>query len=82
MTQLRHHEFRKHGIVFSSARRTGLSLHGGTAARRAKATQSSSQLARMGYEPGLATSERQRDSDQRQAAALLRKRRREIRLEW
>jgi hypothetical protein len=42
-----------------------------------------SQLARIGYNPGLASWEHQRGSEERQAAAtLLRRRRREIRLEW
>jgi hypothetical protein len=42
-----------------------------------------SQLARMHYSPGLASWENERGSDERNAAAeLLRKRRREIRLEW
>jgi len=42
-----------------------------------------SQLARMGYTPGLASWEKERGSEERNAAAaLLRRRRREIRLEW
>jgi len=42
-----------------------------------------SQLSRIGYDPGPASFEHRRDSDERlAAAALLRKRRREIRLEW
>jgi hypothetical protein len=42
-----------------------------------------SQLSRMRYDPGLATWQHQHGSEERQAAAaLLRKRRREIRLEW
>jgi hypothetical protein len=42
-----------------------------------------SQLARMKYEPGLASWEHERGSEERQAAAaLLRNRRRLIRLEW
>jgi len=42
-----------------------------------------SQLARIGYSPGLATWEKQRDSEERQAAAsLLARRRRDIRLQW
>jgi hypothetical protein len=42
-----------------------------------------SQLARMRYNPGLATWANQRGSDERAAAAsLLARRRREIRLEW
>ncbi len=42
-----------------------------------------SQLSRMGYNPGLASWEKERGSDERNAAAeLLRRRRREIRLQW
>jgi hypothetical protein len=42
-----------------------------------------SQLTRMGYNPGLASWEHNRGSDERSAAArLLARRRREIRLEW
>ena len=42
-----------------------------------------SQLSRIGYNPGLASWEHRRGSEERQAAAtLLRKKRREIRLEW
>jgi hypothetical protein len=42
-----------------------------------------SQLARIGYNPGLASWEHQRGSGERQAAAwLLARRGREIRLEW
>lgn len=42
-----------------------------------------SQLARLKYEPGLASWERHKGSEERNAAAeLLRRRRREIRLEW
>ncbi len=42
-----------------------------------------SQLSRMRYNPGLASWEHQRGSEERQAAAaLLMKRRRQIRLEW
>ena len=42
-----------------------------------------SQLARIGYEPGLASWENTRGSEERAAAArLLARRRREIRLEW
>ena len=42
-----------------------------------------SQLARMGYDPGLAGWERERGSEERIAAArLLARRRREIRLHW
>ena len=42
-----------------------------------------SQLSRMGYNPGLASWESQRGSEERVAAArLLARRRREIRLEW
>jgi hypothetical protein len=42
-----------------------------------------SQLARVGYNPGLASWEHNRGSDERIAAAhLLARRRREIRLEW
>jgi hypothetical protein len=41
------------------------------------------QLSRLGYNPGLASWENQRGSEERgAAAALLRRRRREIRLEW
>jgi GH24 family phage-related lysozyme (muramidase) len=42
-----------------------------------------SQLARMGYCPGLASWEHKRGSEEREAAArLLARRRREIRLQW
>jgi hypothetical protein len=42
-----------------------------------------SQLARIGYSPGLGSWEKQRGSEERAAAArLLSKRRREIRLQW
>jgi len=42
-----------------------------------------SQLARIGYNPGLASWENERGSEERAAAArLLARRRREIRLEW
>ena len=42
-----------------------------------------SQLTRIGYDPGLASWEHRRGSDERSAAArLLARRRREIRLEW
>jgi hypothetical protein len=42
-----------------------------------------SQLARMGYSPGLASWRNERGSDERNAAAaLMMKRRREIRLTW
>jgi hypothetical protein len=42
-----------------------------------------SQLARMGYNPGGASWQKQRGSEERQAAAqLLARRRRDIRLEW
>ncbi len=42
-----------------------------------------SQLTRIGYNPGLASWEHKRSSDERNAAAtLLARRRREIRLEW
>ena len=42
-----------------------------------------SQLARMGYNPGLGNWAEERGSEERQAAAaLLRRRRREIRLLW
>jgi hypothetical protein len=42
-----------------------------------------SQLARMNYEPGLASWEHEKWSEERSAAArLLFKKRREIRLEW
>lgn len=42
-----------------------------------------SQLARMGYNPGLASWEHKRGSEEREAAArLLARRRREIRLQW
>ena len=42
-----------------------------------------SQLARIGYRPGLASWENEKHSDERQGAArLLARRRREIRLEW
>lgn len=42
-----------------------------------------SQLAWMGYEPGLASWEKERGSEKRSAAArLLARRRREIKLEW
>jgi hypothetical protein len=42
-----------------------------------------SQLARMGYNPGPASWEHERGSEERSAAArLLPKRRQEIRLEW
>jgi hypothetical protein len=42
-----------------------------------------SQLARMGYGPGLASWEHKRGSEEREAAArLLARRRREIRLQW
>jgi len=42
-----------------------------------------SQLARIGYEPGLASWEKGKASDERNAAAhLLRRRRKERRLTW
>jgi hypothetical protein len=42
-----------------------------------------SQLSRIGYSPGLASWANEKGSDERNAAAeLLRRRRREIRLEW
>jgi hypothetical protein len=42
-----------------------------------------SQLSRMGYSPGLASWEHEKGSDERNvASALLRKRRREIKLQW
>lgn len=42
-----------------------------------------SQLARVGYNPGLASFEKEKHSEERNAAAaLLARRRREIRLEW
>ena len=42
-----------------------------------------SQLARIGYDPGLASWEHKRGSEERSAAAtLLARRRRAIRLEW
>jgi hypothetical protein len=42
-----------------------------------------SQLSRIGYDPGLASWDKQRGSEEREAAArLLARRRREIRLQW
>jgi hypothetical protein len=54
--------------------------HGGQAS---KGYEKLSQLSRIGFRPGLGNAFRQKDSDQRNAAAeLIRKRRREIRLQW
>jgi len=54
--------------------------HGG---QNSKGYAKLSQLSRMGYEPGLASWAREKNSDERNAAAqLLRRRRQEIRLTW
>jgi hypothetical protein len=70
-------------IDFSYAPRIGSLLVGTHTGQESKGYAKRSRLSRMGYEPGLASWENRRGSEERAAAAtLLARRRREIRLEW